>query len=170
VGANTGVYSRLAAESGSEVVAWDTDVRAIDLNWQAAQSAGLSILPVVADFARPTPAIGWQNQENASLLDRARGQFDCVMLLGILHHLLVSDQIPLPAIIEQLWDISKRWAIIEWIPKEDAQFEGLCRGRMELCAHMSEDYFIQTLSLRFAVRSCDRLANGRSVWLLERSQ
>jgi hypothetical protein len=41
---------------------------------------------------------------------------------------------------------------------------------MELYAHMSEDYFIQTLSLRFAVRSCDRLANGRSVWLLERSQ
>ena len=28
VGANTGVYSRIAAESGANVVAWDTDVRA----------------------------------------------------------------------------------------------------------------------------------------------
>jgi len=96
VGANTGVYSRIAAESGADVVAGDADVHATDLNWKAAHDANLPILPLVADFARPTPAVGWQNRESASLLDRARGQFDCVMMLGILHHLLIADQIRLP--------------------------------------------------------------------------
>jgi len=168
VGANTGNYSRIAAEAGADVVAWDTDVQATDLNWQAAHNGGLSILPVIADFARPTPATGWQNRESASLLERARGQFECVMMLGILHHLLVADQIPLPAIIEQLWEISNHWAIVEWIPKEDAQFEGLCRGRQELYAYLTEEHFIQILSLQFTVIERELLRNGRSLWLVER--
>jgi SAM-dependent methyltransferase len=167
IGANTGVYSRIAAESGSDVVAWDTDVQAADLNWQAARRNGLSILPIVADFARPTPAVGWRNRENASLLGRAKGRFDCVLMLGVLHHLLVTDQIPLSAIFEQMWDISTRWAIIELIPKEDSQFDGLCRGRQDLYSHLSEEYFVQTLSKRFAVRDRNPLPNGRSLWLVE---
>jgi len=167
VGANTGVYSRIAAESGADVVAWDTDVQAADLNWQIAQREKLSILPLIADFARPTPAVGWQNRESASLLDRAKGQFDCVLMLGVLHHLMVTDQIPLPAIFEQLREITKRWVIIEWIPKEDSQFDELCRGRQELYSHLSEEYFVQKLSKRFAVRDRSQLPNGRTLWLVE---
>jgi hypothetical protein len=167
VGANTGVYSRIAAESGASVVAWDTDVQATDLNWQTAHRDGLAILPIVADFARPTPAVGWQNRESDSLLDRAKGRFDCVLMLGILHHLLVTDQIPLDAIFEQLRKISNRWAILEWIPKEDSQFDELCRGRQELYNHLGEEYFVQTLSKRFAVRDRNQLPNGRTLWLVE---
>ncbi len=169
VGANAGVYSRIAAESGAEVVAWDTDVQSSEINWQAARKASLSILPLVADFARPTPAAGWRNGECASLLDRARGQFDCAMMLGILHHLLVADQIPLPAILEQLAELSSRWAIVEWIPQGDAQFESLCRGRHELYGHLSEEHFLRILQSRFAVRERNLLANGRSLLLLERT-
>jgi 2-polyprenyl-3-methyl-5-hydroxy-6-metoxy-1,4-benzoquinol methylase len=168
VGANTGVYSRIAAGCGADVVAWDTDVQATEMNWRAARNAGLSILPLVADFARPTPAIGWNNKESSSLLDRARGQFDCVLMLGIVHHLLVADQIPLRAIVEQLWEISNRWAIVEWIPQNDSQFNELCRGREALYSHLNEEYFIQTLSIRFTIRSRDELLNGRSLWLVER--
>jgi hypothetical protein len=168
VGANTGVYSRIAAECGADVVAWDTDVQAADLNWQTAQRNGLAILPMVADFARPTPAVGWQNRESASLLDRAKGRFDCVLMLGILHHILVADQIPLDAILEQLWKISNRWAIIEWIPKEDSQFDGLCRGRQELYSHLSEEYFFQTFSKYFEVRERAKLSNGRTLCLAGR--
>jgi SAM-dependent methyltransferase len=167
VGANTGFYSRIAAECGANVVAWDTDVQVSDANWRMARREGLAILPIVADFARPTPAVGWQNGENSSLLDRTKGRFDCVLMLGILHHLLVGDQIPLPAIIEQLWEISTRWVIAEWIPKEDSLFDELCRGRHELYSHLNEEFFVQFLSRRFAVRDRSQLANGRSLWLLE---
>jgi hypothetical protein len=167
VGANTGVYSRIAAECGGNVVAWDTDVQAADLNWRIAQRENLPILPLIADFARPTPAVGWQNRESASLLDRAKGKFDCVLMLGVLHHLLVTDQIPLSAIFEQLGEISTRWAIIEWIPQEDAQFDELCRGRQELYSYLSEEYFVQALSRRFIVRDRSQLANGRTLWLVE---
>ena len=168
VGANTGVYSRIAAERGASVVAWDSDMQASDLNWQSARSAGLSILPLVADFARPTPAVGWRNRESESLLDRARGQFDCVLMLGILHHLLIADQIPLPAIVDQLSEISTRWVIAEWIPKGDSQFDELSRGRDELYAHLTEEFFIQSFAKCFSACCQEQLPNGRSLWLMEK--
>jgi len=170
VGANTGVYSRIAAQCGASVVAWDSDVQASDLNWQSAHNAGLSILPLVADFARPTPAFGWRNQESESLLDRARGQFDCVLMLGILHHLLIADQIPLSAIVYQLSEISTRWVIAEWIPKGDSQFDELSRGRDQLYAHLTEQYFIQSFAKCFRVCCREQLPNGRSLWLMERNR
>jgi 2-polyprenyl-3-methyl-5-hydroxy-6-metoxy-1,4-benzoquinol methylase len=168
VGANTGVYSRIAAECGSQVVAWDTDVSATELHWQAAARDKLAIQPLVANFARPTPAVGWQNTECASLLSRAKGRFDCVLMLGILHHLLIAEQIPLPAILEQLAEISTRWAILEWIPKEDSQFAGLCRGREELYAHLDESYFRKMAEGKFLIRTAERLPNGRTLFLVER--
>lgn len=169
VGANTGVYSRIAAEAGAEVVAWDSDVQAVDANWKTSHSQSSRILPMVADFARPTPAVGWGNGENASLLTRAQGQFDCVLMLGVLHHLLLADQIPLNAILEQVARISRRWAILEWIPKEDSQFAGLCRGREALYGHLTEDFFTEALSRLFAVVRREDLSNGRSIWLVEKS-
>lgn len=170
VGANTGVYSRIAAACGASVVAWDSDVEATELNWNAAHREGLSILPLAVDFARPTPAVGWRNAECDSLLARARGRFDCVLMLGVLHHLLVSDQIPLLAILDQLAEITTRWAILEWIPKEDSKFEQLSRGRDDLYAHLTEDYFVRLLTQQFTVRSCKRLANNRTLRLVEKPQ
>lgn len=167
VGGNTGWYSRIAAGSGAEVVAWDTDVQATEMNWQAARKDELKILPLVADFARPAPALGWRNSEQQSLLSRAEKRFDCVMMLGILHHLMLADQIPLASIVDQVASITRRWAILEWIPQDDGQFADLCRGRGSLYWHLSESYFLATVGARFAVRNQRRLANGRSLWLVE---
>lgn len=168
VGGNTGVYSRIASESGAVVVAWDPDVSATELHWRAASKDGLHVLPLVADFARPTPGVGWRNRECAGLLDRAKGQFDCVLMLGVLHHLLVAEQIPLAQILDQLAEITTRWAVVEWVPQQDSQFVGLSRGREDLYAHLTEDNFAQTLSERFATRLREQLPNGRTLWLLEK--
>lgn len=168
VGANTGVYSRIAADCGASVVAWDPDVSATEINWQGANRDNHAILPLVADFARPTPAIGWRNSECASLLSRASGSFECVLMLGVLHHLLVADQIPLVQILDQLGEITTRWAILEWIPQQDSQFSSLVRGREELYAHLSEDYFVRKLGERFVTRSREQLSNGRTLWLVEK--
>ena len=43
IGANSGVYSRIAALAGAQVVAWDTDVQATDLNWRTARETNLPI-------------------------------------------------------------------------------------------------------------------------------
>ncbi len=170
VGANTGMYSRVAAECGAQVVAWDTDVRAVDIHWKAALQDNLPILPIVADFVRPTPAVGWRNQEQAGLLARSAQRFDCVMMLGVLHHLMVADQIPFGDILEQLALISRQWAILEWIPKEDSQFMELCRGREILYQHCDGKYFQRAVENKFCIRMQETLPNGRTLLLIEKQQ
>jgi hypothetical protein len=167
IGANIGEFSRLAAEMGARVIAIDTDVASTGMDYADARTGQRQILPLHADFARPTPAAGWRNRESLSLLDRCREQFDCLMMLGLLHHLLVTDQIPLSEIAHLVFEMSPRWAIVEWIPPTDPKFVEVCRGRDALYKHLDEDEFKRTFSTFF--RTMDRVAlkNGRVLLLLE---
>jgi SAM-dependent methyltransferase len=167
VGGNTGHYSRIAAAAGARVVAWDTDVQATENNWRTAYGAQETILPLVADIARPTPAVGWRNGESLSLLDRATGTFDAILMLGVIHHLLLVDQVPLPAIFDLVCQLTTRWALIEWVPATDSQFVQLCRGRQQLYGHLDEAQFLAAADPYFHVHTEARLPNGRSLWLFE---
>src|SRR5690606_3919338 len=72
VGANTGVYSALAAEAGYRVIAWDQDAGSVEAHWRRVRGDGNpAVLPLVLDLANPSPAIGWGLEERASFLERA---------------------------------------------------------------------------------------------------
>jgi SAM-dependent methyltransferase len=167
LGANTGVYSRLAASMGASVVAWDTDVAATERNWQQAFEERRQVQAVIADAARPTPAAGWRNAESLGLLDRTYGRFDCVMMLGLVHHLLIADQIPLDEVSVLLRDLTKRWAIVEWVPAGDPMYVELMRGREELYGHLDEAAFVTAMERYFRIAQKERLNNGRTLCLLE---
>jgi 2-polyprenyl-3-methyl-5-hydroxy-6-metoxy-1,4-benzoquinol methylase len=168
IGGNTGQYSRIAAAAGARVVAWDTDLASSDRSWKEASEAGLPILPLVADVARPTPAVGWCNGESLTLLDRARERFDCVMMLGILHHLLLADQIPIADVATLVVSLTRRSCILEWVPKTDPRYIDLCRGRDELYQHLNEDLFVEQFSRYFTVEAREELSNGRVLFLFEK--
>jgi SAM-dependent methyltransferase len=101
-GCNTGHFSRIAATSGAAVVAIDRDPDVIDHLWNATRRDGLNILPMVIDIARPSAAWGWANGECLSFPERAQGKFDCVLMPALIHHLVVSERIPLDRIFELL--------------------------------------------------------------------
>lgn len=167
LGANTGIYSRIAAEAGATVIGWDIDLGATERNWKLAAEKRLPIQPLLADPARPTPAVGWRNREWLSLLDRARGRFDCVMMLGLVHHLLISDQIPLSEVAALVRDLTTRWAIVEWVPPTDPRFAELVRGRDDLYGHLDEALFRAAIQPHFTIAAQEQLKNGRTLFLLE---
>lgn len=167
LGANTGVYSRIAARSGADVVAWDTDAQASEQNRREAKKKKLAITAVVANPARPTPAAGWRNAESLSLLERARGRFDCVMMLGLIHHLLLSEQIPVEEIVALARELTTRWAIVEWVPAGDPRFQDLLRGREALYGHLDEAAFTRAAEKHFTVVRREALPNGRALFLLQ---
>lgn len=169
IGANTGEYSRLAAQAGANVVAWDTDVAASEQNWRASCELRLPILPLLADAARPTPALGWKNSETSSLLERARGRFDFVMMLGLIHHLLLIDQIPIGEIARLVNELTTRWAVVEWVPATDVRFRELCRGRDSLYAHLDERAFLRNFTEYFEPVARKSLGNGRVLFFLLRN-
>lgn len=167
LGSNSGVYSRIAAECGASVVAWDTDLPATEQSWRKAQQQNLNIAPILANPARPTPPTGWRNAESLSLLDRSRGRFDCVLMLGLIHHLLLSEQIPLHAIVALLRELTTSWAIVEWIPAGDPRFVDLLRGREDLYRHLDEAAFAQAIEMQFTVVLREALPNSRILYLLQ---
>lgn len=168
LGANTGTYSRIAADAGARVVAWDTDLQAAERNWRQALAEALPIDVLIADVARPTPAAGWRYRESAALLDRARGAFDCVLVLGLLHHLLLAEQIPLHEISEHLAELTQQWVLVEWVPQSDPRFQDLLRGRESIYRHLTEDRFCEVFSEHFTQEATSELSNGRKLYLLKR--
>ena len=132
VGCNTGHFSAMAARAGARVVSLDYDPVVVGQVWRAARKEKLNILPLVVNLTRPSPGIGWRNQECAPFLDRARGRFDLVLMLAVIHHMLVTERVPLADILEVAADLTRDLLVIEFIEPRDSMFQRLVRGREEL--------------------------------------
>jgi SAM-dependent methyltransferase len=168
IGANTGTYSMLAASAGARVVALDTDLAAIDQLWMRALKESQDVLPLVVNIARPSPALGWEYSESMSFLDRAAQRFDLVMMLAVIHHLLLMDQIPLEQIAALAARLARRHLLIEWVPQSDPMFQMLLRGRDALYSGLTSERMQTAFAPHFTVvRRCD-LANGRTLFLMEK--
>lgn len=151
LGCNTGFFSLLAAKNGASVVAVDYDPVVIGELWRKANLDHLDLLPLVVNIARPTPATGWNNREGRSFLERAYGKFDLVLMLALIHHLMVSERIPLPEIIELAAAFTTNYLIIEYIDPEDTMFLRLTRGRDQIFSFLSRDFFEATCKRHFTI-------------------
>jgi hypothetical protein len=93
------------------------------------------------DLTRPTPAHGWRNQECASFLDRANGAFDLVLMLALMHHILVTERIPLEELLALAAELSRDYMLIEFVAPEDPKFQRIVRGREALYSHLTKERF-----------------------------
>lgn len=168
IGANTGTYSLLAADAGAKVVALDSDSAAVEELWRTAATQNKPITVLVANIARPTPAAGWRNREHFSLLDRLTGKFDLVMMLAVIHHLILRDQLPLAHIANLCAGLTRRWLLLEWVPPSDPMFQEWLRGRDDLYGHLTEEDLTQAFAPHFAVVDRAQLGNGRVLLLFDR--
>jgi len=170
VGCNTGKFSRLAAKNGAKVVAIDLDPLVVGRLWKSALKENLDILPLVVNLACPTPATGWRNGETLSFIKRAEGKFDAVLMLAVVHHLLVTERIPLREILKLAADLTKKLLLIEFVGKEDPMFRSLCRGRHELFEWYTREVFESALSEFFAVVNVSNSGDThRCLYLLEKN-
>ena len=171
VGCNTGHFSFLAAKSGARVVAIDQDPVVVGRVWRKASSERLDILPLVIDLTRPSPAVGWLNRECRAFLDRARGGFDVVLMLAVLHHMLVNARIPLPEIIALAAELTTDLLIIEYVGPDDPLFRRLARGRDHLFTDLTQSLFESTCRRNFQIAQVQRLgATARWIYLLTKNR
>jgi SAM-dependent methyltransferase len=168
IGANTGTYSLLAADAGTKVVSLDSDSAALEVLWRTAAKQKKPITALVADIARPTPAAGWRNREHFSLLDRLTGEFDLVLMLAVIHHLILRHQLPLAHISGLCAGLTRRWLLLEWVPPSDPMFQEWLRGRDDLYGHLTEDDLTHAFAPYFAVVDRAQLGNGRVLLLFDR--
>lgn len=150
-GCNTGAFSEIAADEGASVVAVDADPAVVDRTYARARSKDLDVLPLLVDLSRPTPATGWANEETPSFLDRARDRFDCVLMLALVHHLHVTEQVPLARIVELAAHLTRDALVVEYVGPEDDRFQALTKGRDHLHADLTPKRFEAALEQRFRI-------------------
>jgi ribosomal protein L11 methylase PrmA len=144
LGANTGVFSRIASQQGAYTLSIDSDPGAVEINDRAGvEAAERSLLPLVIDLTNPSPALGWQNEERMSL--RERGPADALLALALVHHLAIANNTPLGDIAAWFSRLT-RWLILEFVPKEDSQVQRLLSFR----ADIFDDYHEAGLEKAFA--------------------
>lgn len=130
IGANTGCFSRIASSLGATTIAMDMDIGAVEWNYrQSRKKDSAPLTPLVVDIASPTPGLGWHGAERESLIDR--GPADCVLALAIIHHLVITNNVPLNLVASFLAAIS-RYLIIEFVPKNDSQVQRMLANRVDI--------------------------------------
>jgi len=166
LGANTGVFSREVASGGGYVVAWDIDPAAVEKNWQQVRSnKEAHLLPLLLDLANPSPALGWNSQERDSF--RERGPVDLIMALGLVHHLAISNNLPLERVSEAMAGWGK-WLIVEFIPKSDSQVQKLLRSRKDIFPSYDQAGFEAAFKQYYKIHQAQPLPESeRWMYLME---
>lgn len=167
LGANTGVYSAMAAETGYRVVAWDLDPAAVEAHWLRVRGDGHPpVLPLVGDLANPSPALGWALAERASFLEREHP--DVLLALALVHHLAIGNNVPLPAIARLFARLSSH-AIVEFVPKADPMTRRLLAARRDIFDDYSIDGFRAAFGSAFEIVRETQIADStRTLFLLAR--
>ncbi len=106
------------------------------------------MLPLVMDFTNPSPSLGWHNQERHSLLERSPA--DALLALALIHHLAISNNVPLLRLAEFLSDLG-HWLIIEWVPKEDSQVQKLLASRQDIFSEYHQAGFEAAFESYFTI-------------------
>jgi SAM-dependent methyltransferase len=171
IGCNTGQFSMIAARGGASVVSIDYDPVVVGSLWSAARAENLDILPLVVNLGRPTPATGWRNEEFPSFLERARERFDAILMLAVLHHLLVTERVPLDSVLETAAEMTRDLLIIEFVGTDDPMFRKIARGREALHAGLTPASFEAAASLRFELVRRDPIpGSSRILYIYKKKQ
>ncbi len=167
LGANTGEFSRLASEAGMATVAFDIDPAAVEQDYLLGKQGGeANLLPLILDFTNPSPSLGWHNRERQSLAER--GPASLVMALAFIHHMVISNNVPLPMLAEY-FSLLGRWLVIEWIPKEDPQVQRLLASRLDIFTNYHQEGFEAAFGVYYDIRNIVTLKDSlRVLYLMEK--
>lgn len=154
LGCNDGRYSLIASENSEMVVAMDQDHACID---QLFRQSKPNILPLCVELANSSPAQGWRGKERMRLEDRGRP--DLVLCLGIIHHLVIASNIPLPEVVEWLASLGGE-VVLEFPTKDDSMVKALLRNKRDQYDDYSIELLEAELSKYFRIAQQTSLPSG----------
>ena len=160
LGANDGRFSRLAIEAGAaSVVAVDSDHVVVDRLYRDLRKEGEQrILPLVIDLSNPSPALGWRNRERPAFVDRVRP--DLVLCLAVVHHLALTNTVPLDEVVAFLADFAAP-VVVEFPHRDDVMAARLlARKRSGLFDAYNLESWEEALGRRFTVTATSTLPSG----------
>lgn len=151
LGANDGLFSTVALEAGAtHVIAADFDHLVVDRLYRHVKDIDEPrIHPLVLDLTNPSPGTGWRSRERLPFTQRT--QPDLTMCLAVVHHLAITNTIPLTEIIAFLAELGSP-LIVEFPHPEDPKVQLLLsRKRPGLFDHYNRTTFEAALADRYTI-------------------
>ncbi len=164
LGANMGLFSRIASDKGIPTVSFDIDPSAVEKNYLESVKRGETCtLPLVLDLTNPSPGIGWENRERMSFLER--GPADVVFALALIHHLAISNNLPFRKVAHFFSQVC-RSLIIEFVPKSDSQVQKLLSSREDIFGEYDQPSFEREFAKFFTILRSEPIADTDRVLYL----
>jgi len=168
LGANVGLFSRIASQKGVFTIAWELDPGCVERNYRRAKEEGsTNLLPLILDLANPSPGMGWANAERDELA--SRGPTDAVMALALIHHLAIGNNVPLPLVASYFARLG-RHLIIEFVPKDDPKVQELLTSREDIFDDYSIEGFEAAFGEHFEILRREELPGSSRVLYLMASR
>jgi len=169
IGANDGLFSRIASDKKMLTISFDIDPAAVQKNYlQSVKNNEEYILPLLLDLTNPSPGIGWENTERISLMHR--GPADIVFSLALIHHLAISNNLPISK-IANFFSLICDSLIIEFVPKDDSQVQRLLSTREDIFPDYTQQAFENEFSKYFIINSTIKIKDSkRTMYLMKKKK
>jgi ribosomal protein L11 methylase PrmA len=149
LGSNDGHFSRLISKKTKKVISLDTDPACVEKNYlENIKNNETNIVPLLIDLTNPSPGIGWQNEERPSFFERVK--VDTIVALALIHHLAISQNIPLDN-LAAFFHKKCHFLIIEFVPKSDSQVKRLLSVRDDIFPDYTRQVFESAFMKHFVV-------------------
>lgn len=168
LGANEGEFSFLLAEKQTQTIAADFDTTAVNKLYQKLKAQNENnILPLVIDLANPSPAIGFDNNERISFIERVN--VDIALALALIHHLVIGKNIPFGKMADLLQKLTS-YLIIEFIPKKDEKIQFMLKQKKDIYSGYNEENFLKAFTEYFSILKKEMVGDsGRTLYLMKKN-
>lgn len=161
IGCNTGTFSKLASKYSDTVLALDADHLSVEHLYQHLKASEYkNILPMVMNLADPSPALGWQGLERKSLPQRS--QPELILALALIHHMVISHNIPVRDFIDWLGGL-KSHLIIEFVTKDDPMVKTLLMNKADQYDDYNQAYFEKCLRHWYHIEKQETSRSGTRI-------
>ena len=167
LGANTGLFSRIAGDKGIQTISFDVDPASVEKHYlECVERGETNVLPLLLDLTNPSPSIGWENHERMSLLERSPA--DTVLALALIHHLAISNNLPFGKIAHFFSEICNSF-IVEFVPKSDSQVQRLLLTREDIFCDYTQQVFESEFERYFTIEQSVKIRDSeRTLYLMRR--
>ena len=159
-GSNTGQISLIAEKYSESVISIDSDEACINEFYSKIKTLNSKkISCIVGDIMQISPGVGWNNLERLPLINRINP--DTVLALAIIHHLCIVNNLPISLFASFINSITQKFAIIEFISKEDPNIQKLLISRKDIFTKYTEIEFENQFQKYFDI---DEIVNTGSIY------
>ncbi len=141
LGCNDGNFSNVCFNSGAKkIVGIDSDLDALDKAYLNFKIKNLNFSCLYQNFSNPSAGIGWNNKERLSFTERFEKKFDGVICLAFIHHICISNNVPLDMFVDYLGSFSNNF-LMEFVSKDDEMVQNLLRNKDNLINNYNLEEF-----------------------------